>query len=49
MRAALIGYGKMGKAMEQIAPSLGISIVSRVDPTAEQADFTKLCDAAVSD
>ena len=31
MKIALIGYGKMGKAIERIALSRGHEIVSRID------------------
>lgn len=32
MRLAIIGYGKMGHAIEQLAPERGFEVVSRVDP-----------------
>lgn len=35
MRVALIGYGNMGKAIDQIAPSLGLEVVARIHRTAE--------------
>lgn len=37
MRILLLGYGKMGKAIEQEAPSLGHTVVAKVD-TAEERD-----------
>jgi 4-hydroxy-tetrahydrodipicolinate reductase len=39
MKIALIGYGKMGKAIERIAQSRGHEIVSRIDVN-NQADFS---------
>ena len=38
MKIALIGYGKMGKTIEQIAISRGHEIVSRIDID-NQEDF----------
>lgn len=32
MRLAIIGYGKMGRAIEQLAPERGFEVVSRIDP-----------------
>jgi 4-hydroxy-tetrahydrodipicolinate reductase len=40
MKIALIGYGKMGKAIEEIAVSKGHEIVLKID-VATTADFTK--------
>ena len=31
-RLAIIGYGKMGRAIEQLAPERGFEVVSRIDP-----------------
>ena len=31
-RLALIGFGKMGRALEQLAPERGFEVVSRIDP-----------------
>ena len=31
-RLALIGFGKMGRAIEQLAPERGFEVVSRIDP-----------------
>lgn len=42
MKIAIIGYGKMGQAIDKMAPELGIEVSSRVDPTHEQADFSTL-------
>jgi 4-hydroxy-tetrahydrodipicolinate reductase len=39
MKIALIGYGKMGKAIERIAQSRGHEIVSRIEVN-NQADFS---------
>lgn len=31
-RLAIIGYGKMGRAIEQLAPERGFEVVARIDP-----------------
>lgn len=50
MKIALIGYGKMGKAIEEIAVSKGHSIVFKFD-VSNQHEFTvnnlQLCDVAI--
>jgi 4-hydroxy-tetrahydrodipicolinate reductase len=50
MKIALIGYGKMGKAIEEIAVSKGHEIVLKIDESNLQ-DFTtdnlKKCDVAI--
>ena len=40
MRIALIGYGKMGKAIEEIALEKGHEVVLKID-LENNADFTK--------
>ena len=40
MKIALIGYGKMGKAIEEIAVSKGHEIVLKIDAN-NTSDFTK--------
>jgi 4-hydroxy-tetrahydrodipicolinate reductase len=49
LRIALIGYGKMGQAIERWAPTLGVELVSRTDPSHPHADFDQLCWDAVAD
>ena len=39
MNIAIIGYGKMGKMVEQIARSLGHEITAIVDPAAPAKDI----------
>ncbi|QLE02120.1 4-hydroxy-tetrahydrodipicolinate reductase [Galbibacter sp. BG1] len=41
MKIALLGYGKMGKMIEQIATSRGHEIVARVDENTKDFDITK--------
>ncbi|MCB1135555.1 MAG: 4-hydroxy-tetrahydrodipicolinate reductase [Chlamydiia bacterium] len=38
-KIALIGYGKMGRVLDRLAPSLGLSVVARVDPRNGPDDF----------
>lgn len=40
MKIAIIGYGKMGKAIEEIAIAKGHEIVLKID-VSNTADFTK--------
>lgn len=50
MKIALIGYGKMGKTIEQIALNRGHQIVSIVDinnPEEFQSDISKSADLAI--
>ena len=51
-KLALIGYGKMGHAIEQLAATKGFTVVSRIDPTGGDAskvtrDALKEADVAV--
>lgn len=47
MNITIIGYGRMGKEVEQIAETRGHTIVSTVDPV--QGMFSELSDEAVKD
>lgn len=38
MKAVLVGYGRMGRTIERLAPEYGIEIVRRIDPTSGDAD-----------
>jgi 4-hydroxy-tetrahydrodipicolinate reductase len=42
MRIALVGYGKMGRAVEAAAKERKVEVVSRIDPFAEDADFAAI-------
>lgn len=46
MKIALLGYGKMGKAIERLAPSVGCRVVAIISPSCEQ---TQLSPQAVFD
>ena len=48
MKIALVGYGKMGKMIEQIAIKRGHSIVSVIDKNATKADWEALSKADVA-
>ena len=39
IKVALIGYGKMGQIIDNIAPVCGAEIVSRIDPKAPKANW----------
>ncbi|MEQ1821147.1 MAG: dihydrodipicolinate reductase C-terminal domain-containing protein [Fimbriimonadaceae bacterium] len=47
MRIGLIGYGKMGKAIDQLAQSQGIEIAFRVDHSGFDPDVLDGCDVAI--
>jgi 4-hydroxy-tetrahydrodipicolinate reductase len=42
MRIAIVGYGKMGRAVEAAAAERKVEVVSRIDPFAPDADFGKI-------
>jgi 4-hydroxy-tetrahydrodipicolinate reductase len=46
MKVALIGYGKMGRVLEKLAPSLKIEIVSIIDPQVDSA-FSEINEESV--
>ena len=46
MKIALLGYGKMGKMIEQIAISRGHEIVAKVDESTQDFDI-KTADVAI--
>lgn len=45
MKLGLIGYGKLGKAIEKIALEKGHTIIAKL--TSKEGDFSDLCDADV--
>lgn len=47
MRAALIGYGKMGRAIHAIAKQKGIEITAIIDPVAPEATAKEISAAAL--
>lgn len=47
MRVALIGYGKMGRMIESLAPAAGIEISHRLDVGWSEADMASRPDAAI--
>ncbi|MDP7115484.1 MAG: 4-hydroxy-tetrahydrodipicolinate reductase [Candidatus Woesearchaeota archaeon] len=47
LKIALIGYGKMGKEIEQIAIDRGHTIVSTIDPNNKEAQFKKIDDKSL--
>lgn len=48
MKIAIIGYGKMGHAVETMAKSQGIVISSIIDPTSEAATYNSISEEALS-
>ncbi len=48
MKIALIGYGKMGKMIEQVAVKRGHTIVARIDKDSTTADWDELKKAQVA-
>ncbi|MBI5390676.1 4-hydroxy-tetrahydrodipicolinate reductase [Candidatus Woesearchaeota archaeon] len=49
MNIAIIGYGKMGRMVEQVAHQRGHRIVARVDPTDPDADAKKISQSTLHD
>lgn len=47
MKVALIGYGKMGCAIEKIASTSGIKIVARIDSNSSEAEWNKIAQSDV--
>jgi len=47
VKVALIGYGKMGQAVEKITPSLGVEVVARIDLKATEAEWNAIENADV--
>ena len=39
MKLALVGYGKMGRAVENVAMERGHEVVARIDPTLDTKDI----------
>ncbi len=48
MNIALIGYGKMGKIIEQVAIQRGHTIIARIDPTAQDATATEITKESIA-
>ena len=48
MKIALIGYGKMGKAIEAIAITRGHAVILRLDADSSAADWQRLAEADVA-
>ncbi|KGE71082.1 4-hydroxy-tetrahydrodipicolinate reductase [Spirochaeta lutea] len=49
MRIAIVGYGRMGRLIEEIALDRGHQVVSRIDPQAPGADFPIVNPQALED
>ncbi len=47
MKIALIGYGKMGQAVEKISPNLGARVVARINSNAQEAEWKGIENADV--
>ena len=48
-RLAIIGLGKMGRAIEQLAPERGMEVVARIDPHGGDARTVANCDLGKRD
>jgi len=49
MNIAIIGYGKMGKMIEQVAKSRGISVTSIIDPDNKEATHSEINEDSLKD
>jgi len=49
MNIAIIGYGKMGKEIENIAKAKGINVLSIIDPVNENAAYKKINEESLKD
>jgi 4-hydroxy-tetrahydrodipicolinate reductase len=49
MKIALIGYGQMGRIIEQVAKQRNHTVVSRIDPLAKDADHKEVTKEAIQD
>ena len=47
MKIALIGYGKMGQAIEDLAKNFNAKIIVRIDGNSSKKEFEKIKDADV--
>lgn len=47
IKAALIGYGRMGQAIDALAEEQGVEIISRIDPKEAKAEWRSLSSEAV--
>ncbi|MFH1422514.1 MAG: 4-hydroxy-tetrahydrodipicolinate reductase, partial [Planctomycetota bacterium] len=47
MNIAVVGYGRMGKEIAQIAPQYNTNIVSIIDPIAPEAQYKQIVPEAV--
>lgn len=48
LKVALIGYGRMGQAIDGIAQENGVEIISRIDPRHPQAQWQELTPQAIA-
>ncbi len=46
MKLAIVGYGKMGRMIEQFAPQFGFDVAARID-TGQDISAVRGCDAAI--
>jgi 4-hydroxy-tetrahydrodipicolinate reductase len=49
MKIAIVGYGKMGKEIEEVAKERNLKVVSRIDPMAPNADFKEINEKSLKD
>lgn len=49
MKISIVGYGQMGRLIEQIAVSRGIEVCSIIDPFQKDATHKQFCDEAMKD
>jgi 4-hydroxy-tetrahydrodipicolinate reductase len=49
MRISLVGFGRMGNILKDLAGEQGIAVVSTIDPVAEQATHTEISKESVAD
>jgi len=49
LKTAIIGYGKMGKAIKAMAKENGLDIVSIIDPSCEGVDFCDINEESLKD
>lgn len=47
MNIAIIGYGNMGHEIEKVAKAKGISVISTIDPTANDAKYREINEASM--
>lgn len=49
LKIGLIGYGKMGKMIEKLSEEFNIEVVSRIDPTNEEAEFNEISEKSLKE